>query len=121
MFFEEVDSVIETPRQWPGEPPEYGSEQTNSFVLTPVFETNVLDWQVTTPIDAGNVTNFWSATLTNRTGIYLPTENSVAATSGSIFVSTTDTEVYGIFSCSGPGFTVTNGKFRVSITPAIVE
>ena len=61
------------------------------------------------------------ATFTNRTGIYLPTENSVAASSGSIFVSTTDTEVYGIFSCSGPGFAVTNGKFRVSITPAIVE
>jgi hypothetical protein len=53
-------------RGWPGEPPEFGSEQTNSFVLSPVFETNVLDWKVTTPIDAGNVTNFWSATLTNR-------------------------------------------------------
>ena len=61
------------------------------------------------------------ATFTNRTGIYLPTENSVAASSGSIFISTSDTEVYGLFSCSGPGFTVTNGKFRVSITPAILE
>ena len=62
-----------------------------------------------------------AATLTNRTGVYLPTESSVAATSGSIFVSTTDTEVYGIFSCSGPGFTVTNGKFRVSVTAALAE
>ena len=62
-----------------------------------------------------------TATLTNRTGIYLPTESSVAASSGSIFISTTDTEVYGLFSCSGPGFTVTNGRFRVSVTAAIVE
>ena len=61
------------------------------------------------------------ASFTNRTGIYLPSENSVAASSGSIFISTSDTEVYGIFSCSGPGFTVTNGRFRVSVTPAISE
>lgn len=62
-----------------------------------------------------------NASFTNRTGIYLPNENSVAASSGSLFISTTDTEVYGIFSCSGPGFTVTNGRFRVSITPALSE
>jgi hypothetical protein len=52
--------------RWPGEPLGFGQEQTNSFVLTPVFETNVMDWKVTTPIGPGNVTNFWSATLTNR-------------------------------------------------------
>ena len=61
------------------------------------------------------------ASFTNRTGIYLPTENSVAASSGSLFISTTDTEVYGIFSCSGPGFTITNGRFRVSIAPSVPE
>jgi hypothetical protein len=57
-------------------------------------------------------------TFTNRTGIYLPTESGVAATNGSIFLNTTATEVYGVFSCSGPGFNITDGRFRITLSPA---
>jgi hypothetical protein len=62
--------------RWPGEPPELGTEQTNSYVLTPVFETMVLDWHTNTLVDLGNVTNFWSVTLTNRM-LFFIVDNSV--------------------------------------------
>ncbi len=60
-----------------------------------------------------------SAAFTNRTGInfFNPgQEMQAAATEGTVFVSTTATEVYGIFSCSGPGFNVIFGRFRISIS-----
>ena len=59
------------------------------------------------------------AVFTNRSGL-LPqeTEANSGATNGSIFISTTATEVYGTFSCSGPGFNITDGKFRVTLSSA---
>lgn len=57
-----------------------------------------------------------AASFTNRIDIYKPTESNTGATSGAIFISTTATEVYGSFECSGPGFTVTNGVFRITIS-----
>lgn len=57
-----------------------------------------------------------AAVFTNRTGIYSPEENNVAATNGAIFINASATEVYGTFSCSGPGFNITGGKFRITIS-----
>ncbi len=55
--------------------------------------------------------------FTNRTGVYLPGgESSAAATNGTVFLNTTATEVYGTFSCSGPGFNITDGRFRITIS-----
>jgi hypothetical protein len=59
-----------------------------------------------------------SAVFTNRTDInyFNGTETQATATEGVIFISTTPTEVYGIFSCSGEGFTITGGRFRITIS-----
>ena len=60
-----------------------------------------------------------SAAFTNVTNIdfFNPgSETQTGATNGAVFISTTQTEVYGIFSCSGPGFTVTDGRFRITIS-----
>ncbi len=55
--------------------------------------------------------------FTNRTGVYLPGgESSAAATNGAVFLNTTATEVYGTFSCSGPGFNITDGRFRITLS-----
>jgi hypothetical protein len=59
-----------------------------------------------------------AATFTNRTDVYSPSETNVAATEGSIFISVNAsvTELYGTFSCSGPDFTITDGRFRITIS-----
>lgn len=57
-----------------------------------------------------------AASFTNRTAVYSAGETNVGATSGAIFVSTTATEVFGSFTCSGPGFNVTDGKFRITLS-----
>lgn len=59
-----------------------------------------------------------SASFTNRTGVYTPNETNVAATEGVIFVGTTsdNAEVYGTFTASGPDFTVTEGRFRITVS-----
>ena len=59
-----------------------------------------------------------SAVFTNRTDInyFTGTETQSAATEGTIFIGTTPTEVYGIFSCNGPDFDVTLGRFRINIS-----
>ena len=61
-----------------------------------------------------------AAGFTNRTDIdsFTGMETQTAATSGSIFIGTTATEVFGSFTCSGPGFNVTDGKFRITISSA---
>jgi hypothetical protein len=56
--------------------------------------------------------------FTNRTGIYSPEETNTGATNGSVFINVTSTEVYGVFSCSGPGFNITDGKFRITLSQA---
>jgi hypothetical protein len=60
-----------------------------------------------------------AATFTNVTGIdyfHPGAETLTGATEGVIFISSTPTEVYGIFSCSGPNFNVTDGRFRITIS-----
>jgi hypothetical protein len=59
------------------------------------------------------------AAFTNLTGIdyfHPGAETQTGATEGVIFIGTTPTEVYGIFSCSGPGFDVHFGRFRITIS-----
>jgi hypothetical protein len=60
------------------------------------------------------------ASFTNRTDFDFftdpPTATDVGATGGAIFASTTATEVFGIFECTGPNFTVITGRFRVDIS-----
>jgi len=61
-----------------------------------------------------------AASFTNRTDFNFfsvpPASTDTGATAGAIFVGTTATEVFGVFECSGPGFTVTEGRFRINIT-----
>jgi hypothetical protein len=58
-----------------------------------------------------------TASFVNRTGLYgLPSESSTAATNGAIYVSTTATEVYGSFRCSGDGFEIKDGRFRITLS-----
>lgn len=57
-----------------------------------------------------------AASFVNRTAIYSPTESSTAATNGAIYMSTTATEVYGSFRCSGLGFEIRDGRFRINIS-----
>ena len=55
--------------RWPGEPLQ--SEQTNHYAVSPVFQTNLLDWLVITNVDGNLPTNGWTASLMNRMLIYL--------------------------------------------------
>ena len=60
-----------------------------------------------------------AASLTNRTNIDLfppGNSNDTGATNGAIFIATTATEVYGSFSASGPGFEISNGRFRINLS-----
>jgi hypothetical protein len=57
------------------------------------------------------------ATLTYTADVFAPEPETVAATSGTFWVQAVGNEIYGIFSCSGPGLEVKDGKFRVPITP----
>jgi hypothetical protein len=58
------------------------------------------------------------ALFTNRTVIepFTGAETATVATNGVVFISTTPTEVYGIFSCSGTNFNVTDGRFRITLS-----
>ena len=60
-----------------------------------------------------------TASFVNRIGLYnLPSESSTAGTNGAIYVSTTATEAYGSFRCSGDGFQITDGRFRITLSSA---
>ena len=41
------------------------------------------------------------------------------ATNGTFFVQSVRNEVYGLFSCEGPGFVIKDGKFRIEIPRAL--
>jgi len=58
------------------------------------------------------------ATLTNRVGIYTANETATVATNGAIFISANATEVFGVFTASGDGLTITEGRFRLTLTNA---
>lgn len=55
------------------------------------------------------------ATLSYTEDVFAPSPQTIAATSGTFWVQTVGNEIYGIFSCSGPGLEVKDGKFRVQI------
>jgi len=55
------------------------------------------------------------ATVTYRTGVYSGTESASSAVSGSVFVSTEGTEIFGTFTANGPGISITNGRFRLDL------
>lgn len=55
--------------RWPGEP--QGSQQNDSYVATPLFETNYFNWSVFTNADGTLPTNGWTASLENRMLYYL--------------------------------------------------
>jgi hypothetical protein len=59
-----------------------------------------------------------AATLINRTGVYSGNESASAATNGAIFVATRGDEVFGVFIAFGDDLRITQGRFRVDITPA---
>jgi len=59
-----------------------------------------------------------AASFVNRRALYTQLESSTAATNGAIYVSTTATEVYGSFRCSGDGFEIRDGRFRITISSA---
>lgn len=43
----------------------------------------------------------------------------LAATNGTFFVQSDRKEIYGLFSCEGPGFQITEGKFRIELPRAL--
>ncbi len=58
-----------------------------------------------------------AVTFTNRTGVYVPGgEQASGATNGVFFISANANEVYGTFECSGPGFQIVNGRFRINVS-----
>ncbi len=59
-----------------------------------------------------------AASFVNRAALYTDLETSTAATNGAIYVSTTATEVYGSFRCSGDGFEIEDGRFRITLSSA---
>jgi hypothetical protein len=85
-------------------------ESTRGILFSiPNVQLGTSSYEIPTEVSFTNRTDFNFFTVP-------PTATDVAATEGTIFVSTTATEVYGIFECSGPGFTLITGRFRVDIT-----
>ena len=49
------------------------------------------------------------------------TNVTLVATNGTFFVQAVEKEIYGIFSCEGPGFAMKEGRFRIEIPRALRE
>lgn len=49
------------------------------------------------------------------------TDVTLVATNGTFFVQAVEKEIYGIFSCEGPGFAMKEGRFRIEIPRALRE
>jgi hypothetical protein len=49
------------------------------------------------------------------------TNVTLVATNGTFFVQAVKKEIYGIFSCEGPGFAMKEGRFRIEIPRALRE
>jgi hypothetical protein len=85
-------------------------ESTRGILFSiPNVELGTFGYEIPTQVNFTNRTDFDFFAVP-------PTATDVGATEGTIFVSTTATEVYGIFECSGPNFTLITGRFRVDIT-----
>ena len=59
------------------------------------------------------------ATLTYTPDAFVTNALTVAATNGTFFVQRDRHEVYGLFSCVGPGFELKDGKFRIELPRAL--
>jgi hypothetical protein len=59
------------------------------------------------------------AGLTYTEDAFAPDAVAVNATSGTFFVQRDRDEVYGVFSAAGPGFEITNGRFRIKLPRAL--
>lgn len=59
------------------------------------------------------------ATLTYTPDAFVTNALTVAATNGTFFVQRDRHEVYGLFSCAGPGFELKDGKFRIELPRAL--
>jgi hypothetical protein len=55
------------------------------------------------------------ATVDYHTGVYSGNETSTTATSGSVFVSTEGSEIFGFFTATGPDLTIIYGRFRMDL------
>jgi hypothetical protein len=55
------------------------------------------------------------ATALYRTGVYSGNETISNMTSGAVFVSTQGGEIFGVFSASGNGVTIAEGRFRLDL------
>ena len=55
------------------------------------------------------------ATVTYRTGVYSGNEQIWQTTAGAVFVSTQGDEIFGVFSASGEGTTIAEGRFRLDL------
>lgn len=66
--------VYPAPGYWPGESKDAGSQRpTNSYVLSPVFETNVLDWAIRQNVlnSTTNLSTNFTVTINNRLNFYI--------------------------------------------------
>jgi len=55
------------------------------------------------------------AALVATPDVFAATVTNLTATSGTFWVQSTKNEIYGIFSCAGPGLDVKNGRFRIQV------
>jgi len=63
-----------TPGYWPGESKDAGAQRpTNSYVLSPVFETNVMDWLIRQNVlnSTTNLSTNFAVTINNRLNFYI--------------------------------------------------
>ncbi len=60
------------------------------------------------------------ATLSYNPAVF-GTNDPLFATNGTFFVQAVEKEIYGIFSCEGPGFEMKEGRFRIEIPRALRE
>ena len=59
------------------------------------------------------------ANVTHSPDVFATNVVIMGATNGTLFVQTVRREVYGVFTCEGPGLTVTDGKFRLPLPRAL--
>jgi hypothetical protein len=59
------------------------------------------------------------ASLAYTSDVFATNSAAVAATNGTFFVQIDKKEIYGIFSCAGPGFEIKDGRFRIDLPRAL--
>lgn len=79
------------------------------------FEFPVFTAQPSYDIGTGLVT------LSYTPDVFEPGATPVPATAGRFWVQTVKDEVFGTFTCSGPGLEIHDGRFRIKLPPALRE